>query len=187
MNRIIFTSGTPGSGKTHLSNELTRYLVNKNNKTVYIIHGDDFHQGFIEPENKGDFFVEGEASDQKHWNDILNFNWGCIIDTADRALKQNMDVVIDYVIEDEFPMIKDLTIRNKAELYYIVLTADKDELIKRVTTRGDLDMIERSLFLKERLESMPENNGHIINTSNKTVKEIVESIDLDIYKVELYE
>ena len=187
MNRIIFISGTPGSGKTQLSNQLARNIVNESDKTVYIIHGDDFHQGFVEPENKGDFFINGEASNKDHWNDILRFNWGCIIDTADRALKQNMDVVIDYVIEDELPMIKDLAIKNNAELCYIVLTAANDELIRRITIRGDLDMIDRSLFLKERLEAMNENRGHIIDTSSKSTEEIIESLDLNRYKVKLYE
>ena len=41
--------------------------------------------------------VNGEASDTVIWEDILRFNWDCIIATADRALSQGIDVLIDYV------------------------------------------------------------------------------------------
>ena len=98
MARIIFISGPCGCGKTTLTNAFARYMVNRDHKTMYVIHGDDFHAGFKEPEDKGDFFVDGQASDMVHWEDILRFNWDCIMQTAERALADNLDVVIDYVI-----------------------------------------------------------------------------------------
>ena len=75
MNGIIFISGPCGSGKTTFANALARHLVRKNHKTVYVIHGDDFHDGFVEPEDKGYFFEEGLPSDRFVWEDILRFNW----------------------------------------------------------------------------------------------------------------
>lgn len=63
MNKIIFISGPCGTGKSTFTDEYARHMVSENGKTVYVIHGDDFHAGFVEPENKGDFFVNGEASD----------------------------------------------------------------------------------------------------------------------------
>ena len=103
MPKIIFISGACGSGKSTFADALARHLVRQDHKTVYVIHGDDFHSGFRKPEEKGDFFVNGQASDQVLWEDILRFNWDCIISTAQRALQDNLDVVIDYVIEDELP------------------------------------------------------------------------------------
>ena len=75
MPKIIFISGTCGSGKSTFADALARHLVRQDHKTVYVIHGDDFHSGFREPEEKGDFFVNGQASDQVLWEDILRFNW----------------------------------------------------------------------------------------------------------------
>ena len=79
MPKIIFVSGACGSGKSTFADALARHLVRQNHKTVYVIHGDDFHSGFREPEEKGDFFVNGQASDQVLWEDILRFNWDCIL------------------------------------------------------------------------------------------------------------
>ena len=100
---------------------------------------------------KGTFFVDGQASDQVLWEDILRFNWDCIIATAQRALQDGLDVVIDYVIEDELPRVRELAEKNRALLYYIVLTADADEIEKRIRRRGDVDLIGRALFLKKKL------------------------------------
>ena len=79
MRRIIFISGPCGCGKSTFADAYARHLVRQEHRTVYVIHGDDFHAGFIEPEDKPDFFVEGQPSDRVQWEDILRFNWDCII------------------------------------------------------------------------------------------------------------
>ena len=184
MPKIIFISGACGSGKSTFADAYARHLVGRDHKTIYVIHGDDFHEGFVEPEEKGDFFVDGQASDRVLWDDILRFNWDCIIATAQRALQENLDVVIDYVIEGELPRVRELAQKNKVPLYYIVLTTDADELEKRIRKRGDIDMINRALFLKEELEAMPENQGHLYNNTGKKTEEIIREIVLEQYLVE---
>ncbi len=183
MRKIYFISGPCGCGKTTFTDAFARHLVREDGRTVYVIHGDDFHQGFVEPENKGDFFVDGRASDQVLWEDILRFNWDCIIATADRALRQDLDVVIDYVIEDELPRVQELAEKHRAALYYIVLTADGDEIGKRIRERGDADLLERALFLKGKLEALPENRGHLYNNTGKTPEEAIREIDPEQYRV----
>jgi len=183
MRSIYFISGPCGSGKTTFADAWAKHLVSKGQKTVYLIHGDDFHRGFIEPENKPGFFTEGQASDQTLWEDILRFNWDCIISTADRALRQNLDVVVDYVIEDELPRVRELAARYQAALYYIVLTADADALERRIRERGDTDLIERALFLKKELEGMQENQGHLYNNTGKTTDEMIREIHPEQYEV----
>ena len=183
MAKIIFVSGPCGTGKTTFTDAYARFLVSGTSKTVYVIHGDDFHAGFVEPENKGDFFVNGEASDPVLWEDILRFNWDCIIATAGRALDDGIDVLIDYVIEDELPRVKELASLYGAELYYIVLTASEAEIERRIRERGDIDMIERALFLKRKLEAIPENSGHLYDNSVKTPDIAVKEIVLDDYRV----
>ena len=185
MPKIIFISGACGCGKTTFANAYARHLVRQGHKTVYLIHGDDFHRGFIEPEDKGNFFTDGQASDQVLWEDILRFNWDCIISTADRALQQDLDVVIDYIIEDEMPRVLELAEKYGASLYYIVLTADEDELEKRILSRGDTNLIERSKFLKQELESMKENQGHLYNNTGKSIVEMCREIVLEQYAVPL--
>ena len=183
MPKIIFVSGACGSGKTTFANAYAKHLVRQEHRTVYLIRGDDFHQGFIQPEDKGSFFVDGQASDYVLWEDILRFNWDCMIDTAGRALRQGLDVVMDYVIEDELPRVKELAAGHHADLYYIVLTADAEEIERRVRSRGDTDLIERALFLKKKLEAMPENRGHLYNNTGKTVEEMIGEIVPEQYQV----
>ena len=183
MVRIFFVSGGCGSGKTTFADAYAKKLVRETHRPVYVIHGDDFHQGFIEPEDKDAFFVNGQASDPIRWEDILRFNWDCIIATADRALRDSMDVVIDYVIEDELPRVRKLAEARRAELYYIVLTADEEEIEKRIRARGDLDLIERGKFLKRKLDAMQENRGHLYNNTRKTTEEALREIVPDRYRV----
>ena len=183
MNKIILISGPCGTGKSTFADAYARHLVSENGKTVYVIHGDDFHEGFVEPEYKGDFFVNGEASDAVLWEDILIFNWDCIIATAGRALSQGIDVIIDYVIEDELPRVSKLASSYGASLYYIVLTATEDELERRIRNRGDIDLIERAKFLKRKLDSLPENAGHIYDNTDKPLEKMINEIELNNYKV----
>ena len=183
MSKIIFISGACGCGKSTFADAYVKYFVRKNHKTCYLIHGDDFHRGFVEPEDKSDFFVNGQASDQILWEDILRFNWDCMIATAERALEQNLDVVIDYVIEDELPRVQELAARQHAVLYYIVLTADAEEIERRLRSRGDIDLIDRALFLKKKLDAMPENKGHLYNNTNKTTDEAIAEIVLDRFAI----
>lgn len=183
MAKIIFVSGACGCGKTTFTNVYAKYLVQQNHKTIYVIHGDDFHRGFVETDEKDAFFVDGQASDRVLWEDILKFNWDCIIATAQRALQNDLDVLIDYVIEDELPRVKELAEKNGAPLYYIVLTADEAEIEKRIRNRGDVDLIDRALFLKKEIEAMPENRGHIYNNTGKMPEDIVRDIVLEDYLV----
>ena len=182
MSRIFFISGSCGCGKSTFADAWAKHLVRENKKPVYVIHGDDFHEGFIEPEDKPEFFVDGQPSDRLLWEDILQFNWDCILSTADRVLRRDLDVVIDYVIEDELPRVQELAAKHQAALYYIVLTADADELERRIRERGDTDLIERSLFLKKKLEAMPENRGHLYNNTGKTPDEMIDEISPERYR-----
>ena len=88
---------------------------------------------------------------------------------------------IDYVIEDELPRIRELAEKNRVPLYYIVLTADAEEIERRIRERGDVDLIERALFLKMKLEAMPENQGHIYNNTEKKPEDIIQDIALEQY------
>ncbi len=183
MAKIIFVSGPCGCGKSTFTDSYARYLVDRNGRTVYVIHGDDFHRGFVEREDKGDFFEGGVASDSAKWEQVLAFNWDCILHTADRALSDGLDVLIDYVIEDELTRVKAVADKHGAELYYIVLTASAEELERRIRERGDTDMIERALFLKRKLESLDCNRGHICDNTDKSPEQMTAETELEKYLV----
>ena len=145
-----------------------------------MIHGDDFHQGFVETDYKDSFWKDGLAADLIVWEEILKFNWECIIDTAEKVLDRGLDVVIDYVVEEELPLLLKLAKEHKAKLYYIVLTASEDVIRQRIEERGDTEMVERALFLKKELEHLPENQGHIFDNTGKSVQEEITEIYKDM-------
>ena len=85
-------------------------------------------------------------------------------------------MVIDYVTEDEFPRVRELAEKHHAALYYIVLTAEAEEIGRRLRNRGDTDLTERALFLKNKLEAMPENRGHLYDNTGKTPEDMIREI-----------
>ena len=89
---------------------------------------------------------------------------------------RGLDVVIDYVVEEELPLLQKLAKEHDAKLYYLVLTASEEAITKRIQTRGDEEMIERALFLKKKLDNLPENQGHLYDNTEKIVEEEVEEI-----------
>ncbi len=184
MANIYFFSGPCGCGKSTLATEYAKHLVNNcGKKQVYLIHGDDFHAGFIEADDKGDFFVDGQAADALLWQDILKFNWDCMLTVARKALAKGLDVVLDYVIEEELPLVQELAKEYEAKLYYVVLTASQEAIKQRIMQRGDVDMIERALFLKNKLDNLPENQGHLFDNTHKSVEQEVEELEIERFIV----
>ncbi|MCM1189000.1 MAG: ATP-binding protein [bacterium] len=179
---IYLFSGPCGCGKTSLTNAYAKRIVNTGKrKQIYVIHGDDFHAGFVETDDKGAFFEDGQATDMLAWLEILKFNWECILDTAARALARGIDVAVDYVVEEELPLMKDLAERYGAGLYYVVLTASEETIRQRIADRGDTEMTERALFLKNKLDHMPENQGHLFDNTGKTVEQELEELKMECF------
>ncbi len=180
MANIYFFSGPCGCGKSTLADAFAKDIVNnKGKRQVYVIHGDTFHQGFVEADNKDPFFVNGEAANALEWKEILSFNWECILETAAKALKRGIDVIIDYVVEERLPLLMKLAEENRADLYYVVLTVSEEKIVSRITERGDVDMIERALFLKNKLDNMPENQGHLFDNSDLSVEQEIERLNIE--------
>ena len=183
MNRIILISGPCGSGKSTLADLLARRLVREQGRTVYVIHGDDFHRGFVEPEDKDACFPEGTAGDPLPWEEILAFNWDCILATAGRVLNRGLDVLIDYVVEEELPLVQVLAAEKGAALCHVVLTASGEELQRRIRQRGETNLLERALFLKNELENRPENRGHLLDSTGRSPEDIARTLCLERYRV----
>lgn len=185
MANIYFISGPCGCGKSTLTNALADYMVKvEKQPRVYVIHGDDYHHGFV-----GMYEEDPDLTDISplSWKEVLKFNWECIIDVAGKALVRGLDVVIDYVVEDEMPLLHKLADAHNASLYYIVLTASEETIVDRIRKRGDDELVERAKFLKQKLDNIPENQGHLYDNTGKSidqeVQEIIGKLKEDNYKI----
>lgn len=171
MASIYLISGPCGCGKSTLAAELARQLPHQ----AYLIQGDAFHAGFVEPK---DASVPRTA-----WEDILRFNWDCILSVARKALQMGLDVVIDYIVEDELPLVQSLAREFSAALHYIVLTVSENTLCSRLTLRGDAWLTERSLFLKRKLEGMAVNQGHLLDITGMTIEEEIAQLNTRGFRI----
>ncbi len=181
MANIYFISGPCGCGKSTLTDAYAEHLVKEKKQTrIYVIHGDDFHHGFVGMYEEDVFCKEAQESNPLAWSQVLKFNWECILEVAGKALVRGLDVVIDYVVEDELPLLQKLAKKYDAKLYYLVLTASEESITERLQTRGDDNLIERGIFLKKKLDSLSENQGHLYDNTGKTVAEEVAEISKSI-------
>lgn len=180
MSSIYVFSGPCGFGKSTLADAYARALVDDCGvKQVYVIHGDDFHQGFVETREQ----IGPACESFFYWPDILQFNWDCILHTAGKVLSKGVDVVIDYVVEDELPLVQELARQHRATLYYVVLTAAQQTIRQRLIQRGNPELIERALSLKNKLENMPCNQGHLFDNTCKTVEQEIADLPMETFKV----
>ena len=86
-----------------------------------------------------------------------------------------MSVVIDYVVEDELECFIDSfrDLNLNINIKYYVLIAEPEIVTNRLSTRGSNDLIERSLFLLDRLKNTIINKSCLYDTSQKTPEEVV--------------
>lgn len=63
-----------------------------------------------------------------------------------------------------------------------MLTATQEELKQRLIQRGSSDLIERSLFLKNKLEQLPDNQPYLYDISGKTVQQEVDGFVPERYE-----
>lgn len=157
MNHIWCVSGPCGSGKTTLSTALAEHLSRlQGGRQICLLHGDGFHAAL-----RGD-----ERSPMAlPWPEVLRFNWDCLLACAGHALSRGLDVVIDYIVEDELPLLRQLAAQQGAHLHYAVLTAPAEVIRRRLKARGDAHLIDRALFLREKLLAAPENRGYIVESA----------------------
>ncbi|MBR3765081.1 MAG: AAA family ATPase [Clostridia bacterium] len=158
MPTIWLLSGPCGAGKTTLSARLAAQLsCRQSGRQVCLLHGDDFHAALV-----GD----DRAPAALAWEEVLRFNWDCLLSAAGHALDRELDVVMDYVVEDELPRVLRLAREKGAALRYAVLTVPEDTLRHRLQERGDAWLTERALFLRQKLTAAPENLGRLVDCTD---------------------
>lgn len=180
MSSLYLFSGPCGCGKTTLTNAFAAHLIGEAGKNqVYVIHGDDIHKGLVETGKR----LGPDCAGFLYWADVLQFIWENILSMANSALQRGLDVVVDYVVEDELPMVRALAEKHGAALYYFVLTAPQEALEERLQKRGDPHLTERSLFLKRKLDALPENRGHLLPCGEKTPEELIRELDPENFRL----
>ncbi|WP_201004774.1 AAA family ATPase [Paenibacillus glycanilyticus] len=161
-NILYLISGPLGVGKSTTSKELAQ-----NVQQCVLIEGD---------------ILLGMLNDELSlsWEERLRLTWDNILTLTRNYLQHDLNVVIDFVVEEELEWFcNHLSDLKNVTLKYVVLIADKEKIIERLNSRGDIDSLERSLFLLNKMESSHFNKKFSYNTTHKhpteTVKDIIEN------------
>lgn len=158
VKTIYIISGPCGVGKSTVTKELARIL----NRTV-LIEGDVVHGMFGE-------------KDEPSWKSRLSITWENILSLTRNFIQHDLDVLVDYIIEDELSWFCEGASDLNVQIKYVVLRADEETIVSRLSKRGSADLIERSLFLLNQLENDASNKQHLYDTTYKQPVEIVQDI-----------
>lgn len=158
---IFLISGPLGVGKSSLAK-----MINQKLAFAYI-DGDAL-------------FGPLENVSKLSWEERLKTTWNSIALITREFISKDLDVVIDFVIEEELPWflkeISDLNVRVK----YVVLLANRRAIVERLKKRdGGTQYLERSSVLLSKLKSDPHNEQFIFETSGKNTKEVFEEVKED--------
>ena len=155
---LYVISGPCGCGKTSVSRLLAEML-----SSVYRIEGDTLHAGFC-------------GRNDVPWEKRLAVTWEQICLLAQNTLSNGFHTVVDYVVEGELPQLLKATAGYTVDIYYVVLTASEKTLQKRLSRRGDAELLERSWFLRKKLIGDTQNRSFLLETDSKTPGELAASI-----------
>ncbi|WP_226682995.1 AAA family ATPase [Sutcliffiella horikoshii] len=159
-SNVYIISGPCGVGKSTITKGLARKL-----EKAVLVEGDLISAMFV-------------GEEQPAWEEKLSIVWKNLSSLTKNFLANGYNVVIDYVVEDELEWFcKELQqARLDVTLHYYVLCADPEVLVERITKRGDINMIPRSLELLHQLENKKENAPYLYDTTNKDPNRIIEEI-----------
>ncbi|RFB18926.1 AAA family ATPase [Bacillus sp. HNG] len=154
-NSIYIISGPYGVGKSTVTKALAREMEN-----VVRIEGDLIKSMYV-----GKTPLPREKQRSLLWKNILSITKNCI--------ENNMNVMIDYVVRNELQWFCKHFSNLDVKIYYVVLRADGETLIKRLNKRGHGYLIQGSLYLLDHLEKGLPNKNHLYDTTNKLPIEII--------------
>ena len=156
---IYLVSGPLGVGKSTTTKELAQKV-----KRCVLIEGDDLLHMY-----------KGEL--QPTWEERLDLTWKNILALTRNFIQHDLNVVIDFVVEEELEWFCNQLSDLNVTLKYVVLRADKEVLMERLHTRGDnTHSVQRSMFLLDKLEGYPSNSQFLLDTTLKHPAKIAEEI-----------
>lgn len=163
---VYIISGCCGSGKTTIANKLVKMIP-----CTALISGDSIHDlihnySYIE------------------WKIQLKITWQNILLLLDNYLQNNINVIIDYVIEDELIQILSVLKKYDIEIRYIVMTADQETIKKRLISRGDAWLVDRALYLNKKLTKDKNNIMYLYNGMDIPFdQQIIDIKEFQLYKL----
>ncbi|MFC4403761.1 AAA family ATPase [Gracilibacillus xinjiangensis] len=159
---VFIVSGPAGVGKSTTSKQLAKKLP---------------FSAFISGDLVSHMHIGGR---QKPWKsqEETSLIWENILSLTRNFLKYGNDVVIDYVTfpgEARWLHEKLLDVESEVHVKYVVLWTDKDTLVKRDSMRKEeYRMGDRCLILVDEFHHSGLDKRHILDTSEKSVRELNE-------------
>ncbi|QHW32910.1 AAA family ATPase [Paenibacillus rhizovicinus] len=154
---IYLISGPLGVGKSTTSKALAQTM-----QPCVLIEGDHILHMF-----------QGYSTS---WEERLRLSWKNILALTRNFIQDGFDVVVDFVVEDELAWFCSQVADLPANLNYVALMADEPRIIERLHTRGDIQCLDRSLFLRNQMLLSPSNQPFLYDTTMKDTAQIVEDI-----------
>ncbi|WP_309119367.1 AAA family ATPase [Paenibacillus sp.] len=158
---VYLISGPLGVGKSTVSKSLANAM-----KQCALIEGDlllHIYRGETEPP----------------WEERLRLAWLNIVAVTRNLLGHGLDVVIDFVVEEELEWFRGQLSDVDVTLRYAVLHAEPDTLMGRLRQRGDEQYINRSLFLLNKLKTSRGNGPFLLDADRKRAEELAEEMATD--------
>ncbi|MFS0728198.1 AAA family ATPase [Paenibacillus sp. 1P07SE] len=155
---VYLISGPLGVGKSTISKTLANTM-----QQCALIEGDlllHMYHGETEPP----------------WEDRLRLAWLHIAAVTRNLVREGLDVVIDFVVEDELSWFCDQIADLDGALHYVVLHAEPGTISARLDKRGDPESIHRSLFLRNKLMASPNNQPFLLDAGSKQPDELAQDI-----------
>lgn len=110
------------------------------------------------------------------WDERLRLTWLNIAAITRNLLLHRLDVVIDFVVEEELEWFRSQLSDFNVMLHYTVLHAKPETLLARLRQRGDEQYVNRSLFLLNKLMKSQDNAPYMLDANHKRAEELAEEI-----------
>ncbi len=110
------------------------------------------------------------------WEKQLELSWTNIFSHSGEYLNKGLNVVIDYVVEEEHDQMYYHAEEFERKIIYVVLVAQWETIQKRIEKRGDIESIARSKELLHKLKNEPRNHKHLLDTTHMSSDEVVDTV-----------
>lgn len=173
IGRIVLLTGAPGTGKSTIARRLA--FASDLEKSVHM-HTDDFYHALC----KGAIPPHLPASHAQ--NEIVI---SAIVAAAHSYVRGDYEVIVDGIVGPWFLGPWEILAKEGAEIHYVVLRADKQETLRRATTRAKLDKainMELVETMWTQFQELGQYENHVVDTSDQSIEETLSTVRSAILK-----